>query len=92
MPSKNDKAKYDTMAIINVPHGRVGKHHDLMGGIVDDLESLKPGSAMKVPLDELKFSKEKIRSALNRATAKKKITVATASDDEFLYIWRTDGK
>ena len=32
-------------------------------------------------------SKEKVRSALNRATHKARRTVLTASDKEFLYIW-----
>jgi hypothetical protein len=48
--------------------------------------------AMKIPLKELRHSKEKIRSALNRATNKEKISVATASDASFLYVWKTDGK
>jgi hypothetical protein len=48
--------------------------------------------AMKIPLKELRHSKEKIRSALNRATRKEEMTVATASDANFLYVWKTDGK
>jgi hypothetical protein len=32
-------------------------------------------------------SKEKVRSALNRATRKANRTVATASDANFLYVW-----
>jgi len=32
-------------------------------------------------------SKEKVRSALNRATRKAGRTVATASDASFLYVW-----
>jgi hypothetical protein len=35
-------------------------------------------------LDE---SKAKVRSALNRAVHKSGRSVATASDDEFLYVW-----
>ena len=85
-------AKYDTTSIVDVPHSRNGKHHGLIGSILSDLESLKAGMAMKIPLKELRHSKEKIRSALNRATNKQKINVATASDASFLYIWKTDGK
>jgi hypothetical protein len=40
----------------------------------------------------LRHSKEKIRSALNRATKKEKMTVATASDASFLYVWKSEGK
>jgi hypothetical protein len=32
-------------------------------------------------------SKEKVRSALNRATRKGARNVATASDGDFLYVW-----
>lgn len=84
--------KYETTSIGEVPHSRNGKHHGLIGSILADLESLKPGMAMKIPLKELRHSKEKIRSALNRATTKQDIGVATASDSAFLYIWKTDGK
>jgi hypothetical protein len=38
-------------------------------------------------LNELAESKEKVRSALNRATGKAGRTVVTASDEDFLYIW-----
>ena len=48
---------------------------------------LKNGSAIKIPLADLAESKEKVRSALNRATRKAGLTVATASDASFLYVW-----
>ena len=48
---------------------------------------LKEGAALKVPLAELAESKEKVRSALNRATRKSGRHVATATDANFLYIW-----
>jgi len=40
-----------------------------------------------VPLADLKDSKERVRSALNRATRKAGRRVATASDATFLYVW-----
>jgi hypothetical protein len=92
MATPRTNSKYDTTSIVAVPHSRNGKHHDLIGSILSDLETLKAGMAMKVPLKDLRHSKEKIRSALNRATAKQKISVATASDASFLYIWKTEGK
>jgi hypothetical protein len=52
-----------------------------------DLDNLKAGSALKVPLADLVLSKEKVRSALNRATRKANRKVATASDTTFLYVW-----
>jgi hypothetical protein len=53
----------------------------------DKMDALKDGSALKVPLAELVQSKEKVRSALNRATRKAGRQVATASDTNFLYVW-----
>jgi len=71
----------------DVPIGRIGKHKQIVTTILKDLDQLQEGSALKVPLAELAFSKEKIRSALNRATRKAGRHVATATDADFLYIW-----
>lgn len=78
---------YKTMEQVDVPQGRKGKHHQLVGKILSDLDQMKPGIAIKVPLADLAETKEKVRSALNRATRKGGRDVATASDDEFLYVW-----
>jgi hypothetical protein len=75
------------MAQASVPQGRKGKHRQIVSTILSDLDKLQDGSAIKVPLAELVESKEKVRSALNRATRKTGRTVATASDANFLYIW-----
>jgi len=93
MPAKRkNDANYEVTSIVDVPHGRNGKHHSLIGDILSDLQGLKSGSAMKIPLKGLGTSKEKLRSALNRATAKQDMTVATASDAEYLYVWKTGNK
>jgi len=78
---------FRTMEQTDVPQGRKGKHHQLVGRILSDLDQMKQGAAIKVPLADLAETKEKVRSALNRATRKDGRSVATASDDEFLYVW-----
>lgn len=78
---------FKSMAQADVPQGRNGKHKEIVTKILSDLDQIKPGVALKVPLAELAESKERVRSALNRATHKRGQTVATASDDEFLYVW-----
>jgi hypothetical protein len=78
---------FKTMVQTDVPQGRNGKHKLIVTAILKDLEGLKAGSAIKVPLAELAESKEKVRSALNRATRKARRRVATASDGNFLYVW-----
>ena len=80
-------AHFKTMAQTSVPQGRKGKHQQIVSVILRDLDQLKDGAAIKVPLAELAESKEKVRSALNRATRKAGRTVATASDATFLYVW-----
>ncbi len=87
-PAQTRKTHFKTMVQADVPQGRMGKHKLIVSTILGDLRHLKNGAALKVPLSELAESKEKVRSALNRATRKAGLKVATASDSEFLYIWR----
>ena len=85
--SKNATMHFKTMVQADVPQGRNGKHKLIVSTILDDLDQLKDGAALKVPLADLAASKEKIRSALNRATRKAGRKVATATDATFLYVW-----
>ncbi len=71
----------------DVPQARNGKHKEIVSRILSDLDQIQAGVALKVPLAQLTDTKEKVRSALNRATRKSKRNVATASDDTFLYVW-----
>ena len=70
-----------------VPKGRDGKHKAIVTQLLSDLDQLRAGSALKVPLSALPDTKENIRSALNRATRQRGLDVATSSDAEFLYVW-----
>jgi hypothetical protein len=80
-------AHFEILLEVDIPRSRKSKHHDIVGAILEDLDKLKPGSAFKVPLDELGGSKANVRSALNRATKKSHRKVATATDEKFLYVW-----
>jgi TusA-related sulfurtransferase len=75
-----------------VPKGRDGKHKQIVLQLLSNIAQLKPGMALKIPLSELPSTKENIRSALNRATNQRGIDVATASDEEYLYIWNPEKK
>jgi len=81
------KRNFRTISRARVPQGRKGKHNLIVGEILSDLTRLESDSAIKIPLQELAESKEKVRSALNRATRKAGMKVATAADDDFLYVW-----
>jgi hypothetical protein len=90
MPSGQTKkavTHFKTMVQSDVPQGRNGKHKLIVTTILKDLDGLSADSALKVPLAELAESKERVRSALNRATRKAGRKVATASDATFLYVW-----
>ncbi len=78
---------FKTIVQSDVPQGRNGKHKLIVSTILRDLDQLKAGAALKVPLADLANTKEKVRSALNRATRKASRKVATATDASFLYIW-----
>jgi hypothetical protein len=88
---------FKTMAMVDVPRSRNGKHKQIVTAILRDLDDLGEGTAFKVPLADLGDTKENVRSALNRATRKSGRNVATATDENFLYVWnvakpeRSDG-
>jgi hypothetical protein len=83
--------KFGAIRQADLPYGRAGKHKAIVTQLLSDIEQLKPGEALKVPLTELPDTKVNIRSALNRATQQLGIVVATSSDTEHLYIWKPEG-
>ena len=78
---------FRTMDLGDVPHSRSGKNKKIVSMILKDLVQLKEGAALRVPLAELGNTKENVRSALNRATRDAKLNVATATDENYLYVW-----
>jgi DNA helicase TIP49 (TBP-interacting protein) len=90
--TKSEEMHFKTMVQADVPQGRNGKHKQIVTTILRDLDHLEDGAAIKIPLSELAESKEKVRSALNRATRKAGTKVATASDAIFLYVWNVVGE
>jgi len=87
MTPKPATSHFKTMAMVDVPRSRNGKHKKIVTAILRDLDDLGEGVAFKVPLAELGDTKENVRSALNRATRKSGRDVATATDQSFLYVW-----
>ena len=85
-----DSMKFESMLQADVPKGRDGKHKEIITQLLSDIAKLKPGSALKIPLAQLPDTKQNIRSALSRAASQKKIDLATSSDEDFLYVWKTD--
>jgi hypothetical protein len=82
--------KFESVLQVNVPKGRDGKHKEIITQLLSDIEQLAPGSALKIPLVQLPDSKENVRSALSRAARQQNISLATSSNDDFLFVWKTD--
>jgi hypothetical protein len=73
----------------DLPKDRDGKHKRIFTQLLNDIERLHDGSALKIPLAELPDTKENIRSALNRSASQANIAIATSSNEEFLFVWKT---
>lgn len=81
---------FESVLQVDVPKGRDGKHKLIVELLLNDISQLKKGAALKVPLSALPDTKENVRAALNRATRQRSIDIATSSDNEFLYVWKTE--
>jgi hypothetical protein len=89
--SSRDKkpVKYERVVLSDIRRTRRGKHHDLLGGIFQDLESLPPGSAIKIPLAEVDGTTlANLRSAVHRSSTARGLGIETLSDEENFYIWK----
>src|SRR5271166_640334 len=88
---KNQKPalNYDRVSVANIRRNRRGKHHDLIQGIFQDLETLPAGSAIKLPLAQLdRITLANLRSAVHRASASRGLEIETLSDADNVYIWK----
>jgi hypothetical protein len=81
--------KFQSILQVDVPKGRDGKHKQIILQILENLDRLSEGSALKIRLSELPDTKENIRSALSRAARQKNLDIATSSAEEFLYVWKS---
>jgi hypothetical protein len=85
-----DPGGFESIPQIDVPQGRDGKHKQIVTQLLENISRLAAGSALKVPLSRLPDTKENIRAALSRAARQARIDLATSSNEEFLYVWKTD--
>jgi hypothetical protein len=84
--------RFNSVLQADVPKGRDGKHKAIITQLLSDIEQLSVGSALKIPLAELPDTKENIRSALSRAANQRNLDIATSSNEDFLYVWKTGPK
>jgi hypothetical protein len=88
-PPGSGGPNYGTTPIARLKKSRKGKHHDLMGRIMEDLRQLRAGFAVRIPLSSTTgVPVLNLRSVIVRTAAREKMRVATSSDDENFYVWR----
>jgi hypothetical protein len=90
---KNQKPtlNYDRVILANLRRSRRGKHHDLLQGVFEDLQTLPGGSAIRIPLAELDgITLANLRSAVHRASASRGLGIETLSDESNFYIWKAE--
>jgi hypothetical protein len=80
---------FESVLQVSIPKGRDGKHKQIVLRLLKDIADLRHGMALKIPLSDLPDTKENIRSALSRAARQEKIDIATSSNDDYLYVWKT---
>jgi hypothetical protein len=86
---ENGHPNFERVLISGLKKSRKGKHHQLMGRIMEDLKKSAPGYAVKIPLSSIKgLSILNLRSAIVRATNNEGISVSTSSDDQNFYVWK----
>jgi hypothetical protein len=86
-------AKYRRVEIANLKTGRHGKHHDLVQGIVKELMTLPPGSALEIPLAGVGgIGLPNLRSAVHRAASSSGLQIETVADDGKFYVWTPNSK
>jgi hypothetical protein len=86
-------AKYRQVNIADLKTGRHGKHHELVQGIVQELVTLQPGSALEIPLADVGgVGLANLRSAVHRAATSGGLNIETVADDGKFFVWKAQSK
>jgi hypothetical protein len=84
--------KYRRVEVAGLDRGRRGKHHDLVSGILAELQMAKSGSALEIPLADVGgIGLANLRSAVHRAASSQGLAIETLADDKNFYVWKTTG-
>jgi hypothetical protein len=82
--------KYRRVEVASLNRGRRGKHHDLVEGILQELEMASPGSAIEIPLADVGgIGLPNLRSAVHRASTSRGLAIETLADENKFYVWKT---
>jgi hypothetical protein len=87
---KQPALKYRRVELSTLRKGRRGKHHDLVEGILGELEGVQPGSALEIPLADVNgIGLANLRSAVHRASVSAGMAIETVADEKNFYVWKT---
>jgi hypothetical protein len=81
-------SKYRQVELSTLRKGRRGKHHDLVGRILQELETVPPGSALEIPLADVQIGLANVRSAVHRGAIAKGIDIETLADEKNFYVFK----
>jgi hypothetical protein len=88
--AKQPIRKYRRVELSSLRKGRRGKHHELVEGILSELEGVQPGSALEIPLDDVTgIGLANLRSAVHRASTSAGLVIETLADEKNFYVWKT---
>ena len=86
--SRPTSLKYRQVALSSLRKGRRGKHHDLVEGILQELDAVPAGSALEIPLDGAGIGLANVRSAVHRGAATKGIEIETLAEGKNFYVFK----
>src|SRR5689334_14308064 len=85
--------KYRRVEVAGLNKGRRGKHHQLMQGILRELDMLSAGSAMEIPLSDVgDIGVANLRSAVHRAANAHGLEIETLADEKNFYLWKAQSE
>jgi len=86
---KPPELKYRQVKINGLDKTRRGKHYDLVLGILQQLRTLPPGSAMEIPLADVGgIGLANLRSTVHRTSTSHELEIETLADEKNFYVWR----
>lgn len=87
---QNEGPHFERMRVVDLPHGRRGKHFALVRKILEDLAHTPSGSAVSVPLENIEdIGVANLRSAVHRAARARGLKIETQADENYFYVWKS---
>ena len=87
--AKKPAPKYRRVQVAHLHRGRKGKHHELVDGILQEMQALATDSALEIPLGSVGgIGLANLRSAVHRASASAGIEIETLADEKNFYVWK----